>query len=484
MLTDKTESPFESPPGEKVYSEILSTVKKYGMDSLISSGVLLGLSGGADSVLLAHFLDCYKARNNADFPVVAVHINHCIRGDEANRDEEFSRRLASSLGFEFQSYRLDVPSIAKELGLGIEETARNVRYDKFQEIISGRSDLSVIAVAHNSTDNAETIIFNISRGSGLVGASGIAPIRDNIIRPLIEVSKNKISSLLDESGIEYVSDSTNESDQYSRNYIRHNILPSFSRINPIYEESLYSFGESLREATVFIDQTVFPFCVKYEETGYLLLSEISTLHPAQLSRLIILLARMSGVKSIEKKQISAIKELISGDNFKVSLSSGKLFIAERGKCRFADCDDISFSLPEIRLNSGENPIPNTDGIIFVGECHDSSSNVYKFSIQADLSSAIIVGDLYCRARSAGDSYFFGGMTHKLKKVFNDRGIPPSIRSRIPVICDDKGIVWVPGLPVRDDYGDGTRGETLPISFKTLADSSDIKLYSASYDALE
>ena len=344
--------------------------------------------------------------------------------------------------------------------------------------------MSVVAVAHNATDNAETILFNIARGAGLCGASGIAPVRDNIIRPLIEISKNRISDLLDEAGIEYVSDNTNESDDYTRNYIRHNILPSLSRLNPSYEESLNSFGESMREAAVFIDQSVFPLCVKYEKMGYLLLSEISTLYPAQLSRLIILLARMSGVNSIEKKQIKAIKELLSGDNFKVSLSSGKLFLAERGKCRFADSEDISLSVPKTCLFSGENAIPGTDGMIFVGELNNSSSNVYKISIQADLSSAIIVGDLYCRARSAGDSYYFGGMTHKLKKVFNDRGIPPSIRSRIPIICDDKGIVWVPGLPVRDDYRDGTRGETLPISFVTLADSSEIKLYSASYDALE
>lgn len=484
MLTDKKISPFDYPLGEKLYSEILATVRKNGMDNIIKRGVVLGLSGGPDSVLLAHFLSTFRLRCETDFSIVAVHINHCIRGGEADRDEDFSRTLAKSLGLEFISFRVDVPSIARELGLGVEEAARNVRYSKFDEIISSREDLFAIAVAHNATDNIETILFNTVRGAGLGGACGIAPVRDNIIRPLIEISKSRILALLDETGYQYVLDSTNVSQDYSRNYIRHSIMPMLSRINAGYENSLTAFGESAREAVDFIDSTILPLCEDYRKFGYLSLDMLSSLHSSQLARLIITLSRECGIKSIDKKQITAIKELISGDNFRVSLSSGVSFVVERGRCSFVKASEMDDFVPYQRIILGENLINGTNGVIIVGEDLKSSLNVYKISIQADLSSAIIIGDLYCRRRCAGDAYFFGGMTHKLKKVFNDRGIPPSVRDKIPIICDDKGIVWVPGLSVRDDYRDGIQRERMPISFATVDSSSRIKLYSASYDALE
>ncbi len=484
MLINKKASPFDYASGEKLYSEILATVKKHGLDDYIKRGVVLGLSGGPDSVLLAYFLSAFRARCDVKFSIVAVHINHCIRGDEADRDETFSKELSESLGLEFISFKVDVSAMARELGLGVEETARNVRYSKFQEIISGRNDLCTIAVAHNASDNVETILFNTVRGAGLGGAAGIAPVRDNIVRPLIEISKSRIVSFLDETSSGYVLDSTNGRQDYSRNYIRHSIMPMLSRINSGYENSLTAFGESAREAVDFIDSTILPLCEQYRERGYLTLDQLSSLHSAQLARLVIILSRECGANNIDKKQIIAIKELISGDNFKVSLSSGVSFVVERGRCRFVKDGENDSSVPYQRLYLGENQIAGTNGVIFVGEDINFSLNVYKISIQADLSSAIIVGDLYCRQRCAGDAYFFGGMTHKLKKVFNDRGIPPSVRDKIPIICDDKGIVWVPGLSVRDDYRNGTRGDKCPISFITLDSTSEIKLYSASYDALE
>ena len=181
-----------------------------------------------------------------DFPLLAVHINHCIRGEEADRDEQFARDFSLNLGIEFKSLKIDVPCMAKEYGLGLEEAARNARYSAFRDIIEGRNDISTIAIAHNATDNCETIIMNILRGSGLSGICGIKPVRENIIRPIIGLSKQEIISLLDGSGISYVTDSSNLASDYTRNYVRNEILPLFTRLSDNPEAAFTRLSENLR----------------------------------------------------------------------------------------------------------------------------------------------------------------------------------------------------------------------------------------------
>ena len=230
-LSNKIREMFSSDSGVNIYNRIKATIESENMLSQIERGVLIGFSGGADSVLLLCFLAEYKKRSDTDFPILAVHINHGIRGEEALRDENFSRDFSNTLGVDFKSCSVDVPAICKAESIGLEEAARNVRYSVFNDLILSRNDISTIAVAHNSTDNAETVLMNILRGSGLSGVCGIKPVRDNIIRPLIKISKSEILSLLDESDIPYVTDSTNLSTDYSRNYVRNEILPLFQRLS-------------------------------------------------------------------------------------------------------------------------------------------------------------------------------------------------------------------------------------------------------------
>ena len=204
-------SNFFSETGNKIYNTACQTIVECSMVDYLNNGVLVGLSGGADSVCLLCFLLEYKKRNGLDFNIVAAHINHGIREGEADRDQQFCKDLCESLNVELIIKGYPVPMLAKSCGAGIEETARFVRYSAFSNIISGRNDISTIAVAHNMSDNAETVLFNILRGSGAKGAGGIAPIRDNIIRPLIKTQKNIIDKALTEFGIPFVVDSTNDS---------------------------------------------------------------------------------------------------------------------------------------------------------------------------------------------------------------------------------------------------------------------------------
>ena len=208
---------------EKLFALARSTVIRYGMEEMLGKGVLVGLSGGADSVLLLLFLLYYRENYNTSMNVVACHVNHLIRGDEAFRDLEFTRNFCSKYGVELCEVEVDVPSLAKQEALGLEEAARNARYSAFNKIILSRNDIDTIALAHNASDNLETVIFNMMRGSGLSGMCGIPPIRDNIVRPFIQIPKSEIVDSLNKGGISYVTDSTNLSTDYTRNYIRHEI---------------------------------------------------------------------------------------------------------------------------------------------------------------------------------------------------------------------------------------------------------------------
>ncbi|MBR2931044.1 MAG: tRNA lysidine(34) synthetase TilS [Clostridia bacterium] len=449
-MVDFLDFPFGDKSGRELFLSVLDTVERYGMAEMLGGGVLLGLSGGADSVLLALFLAEYKTRLAPGMKMIAVHVNHMIRGEEANRDEEFSRLLAERFGYEFISRSIDVPELASNLGIGIEEAARNARYSVFEEIIKSRNDVSCIATAHNATDNAETVIFNLTRGSGTKGASGIAPVRGNICRPLINIEKARIKALLDQNQIDYVEDSTNESIDYSRNYIRHTILPALIKLNPRFVDAFSAFSESSRQ-----DDELLLACAKEEfdrvfDNG-IRIEALAGLHPALLHRVLCLLSRHYGAPFPTRSQTESIREHLCADNFKISISGGFSFVCERGVCCVGMEDKLDLYSFEQPLKLGSNELCGFNALVYVGNRADKTyPNVYNFSIQADLSSAIIDGELRVRFRKDGDAYYYGGMTRKLKKVFNDLDIPPSIRGRIPIICDAKGIVWVPGLGVRQD----------------------------------
>lgn len=458
------ESMFASEMGSELYDKIVTTVEAEDMSPYIERGVLLGFSGGADSVLLLSFFVEYKRRTNRNFPLLAVHVNHGIRGDEANGDEQFSCQFAKSLDIDFESVLIDVPRIKNELGIGLEEAARNVRYSIFNDLISSRTDISTIAVAHNATDNAETVLLNMLRGSGLGGMCGIKPVRDNIIRPLIRIAKRDIVSLLDKSGIPYVTDSTNSSSDYSRNYVRNEILPLFNRLATNPEASITRLTENLRSDLNYLNEQAQIF-VDNKCSNKILSSELCELHPAIQARVISILVFKHCGEYLEEKHISALSALLKSNNFRYSLPGKKDFVCQRGICTFEKKTNENNLLGQIfSLHKGENKISGTNLTIFIGEVDKSSLNVYNFSIQAHISSDIIDSGVIMRFKSDGDSYKYHGMTHKLKKVFNDRNIPPSERDLIPVICDSKGIVVVPGMSERDDAKCNTLNQNIPITF--------------------
>ncbi len=443
-MKDRIYRLFHSDKGKKISKDIFRAMDDYKMLDFVKKGALVGFSGGADSVLLLSFL-AYYSDFGKDFPIVALHVNHGIRGPEADRDEAFAKGFCNSLNIEFFSRKIDIPTIAAEMKMGLEECARKCRYSEFRKIIQGRNDISTICVAHNADDNLETVILNMLRGCGTRGMAGIPPVRENIVRPLLYVTKSNIVSALSEFEIPFVLDSTNSSNDYKRNYIRNNILPEFREISVSPEVMASRSSRNLRADDDYISSVAEEFLKTRERVKN---TELTNLHEAVFSRVLSMMAKTS----ISSVNINEVKRLLSGDNFSYSLPEGKIFLCEYGICRVIDGEDRQNFNYTRKLSWGINRFDDFDSDVILsdGKCSNNFSNVYKFSIQVNLASAIIEGDLYLRPKKDGDSIRYGGITHKLKKLFNDRKIPPSVRNLIPVLCDDKGVVFVPGFGVRDD----------------------------------
>ena len=441
---------FDSDIGSKVYSMFLRAISDFGMADKISRGVLVGFSGGADSVMLLCALVKYTRDNSLKLPI-AVHLNHMIRGAEADRDESFSREFSGALGIEFLSFKRDIPSEAKRLSKGVEETARNVRYSIFDDIIQGRNDISCIAVAHNSTDNLETVIFNMMRGAGARGASGIAPVRGRIIRPIIYSPKRDILSALDLANVPFVTDSTNFETEYKRNYIRSEILPKLFELSDDPEAQAVKLSHALRSDSSYIESVAADFVDGYSNK-LIPADDLLVLHDAVFSRVVSLMAKRSGSSGIEYTHTGKLRRLISGGNrnFSLSLPGGVSFLCEHGLCSVTDKDVFMTPKYRYKLSLGENEIKEIDALVLVShEPIEYSSKVYKIAIQQTIDFDIIEGELSIREKRDGDSYVYGGMTRKLKKLFNDKSFTQYERAHTAVLCDEKGILWVPGFKVRD-----------------------------------
>ncbi|MBR4282288.1 MAG: tRNA lysidine(34) synthetase TilS, partial [Clostridia bacterium] len=249
-----------------------------------NSKVLVALSGGADSVLMLRLLCRY--REDFGLNIRAAHLNHCLRGDESLRDENFVKSLCDELNIPLEIKRVDIHAECKKSGEGCEECGRRIRYEFFNSIID--SD-TLIATAHNLDDKVETLIMNIIRGTTLNGICSISPKRDNIIRPLIEISKNDILSYCKEMGYAYVTDSSNLTDIYRRNQIRHNILPYFKETNPSFDRSVSRMFESVETDNEFLlslSKENFEKC-KIGENIYSV-DALKNLHPAILNRVLVL----------------------------------------------------------------------------------------------------------------------------------------------------------------------------------------------------
>ncbi len=464
MAYDLSRGGFISPRDMILSFEGSGQIKGIGENG-VPSAILLGYSGGADSSCLLHFLLTWCIENNAR--LYAAHINHGIRGDEALRDRDHCISQCKKLGIELFVLDADVPKIALECGKSLESAARDVRYEFFEKIMAEKS-IPVLATAHNADDNLETLLFRLARGSGARGICGIPPIREAcgglVIRPMLSLTKDAVLRICREKGIEYVNDSTNKDTIYSRNSIRASALPILKSINPEASEAALRCCASLREDLAFIDSLAKSYMA---EDGFSSVKKLALAYRPIFKRVVLEMYEKHSSAMLEATHFAAIERLVQAgrENSYASLPGG-IRAAIRGEMLCFEKDNREKKkanadiIPQTELKEGENPLQggylltvkkdfSTSPSQTTLQIHRSEENIYKLFTQVSLQNDKIKGSLFARGRLAGDKICFGGMSKDVRKLFSEKGVPQNERHFFPVICDEDGILWVPGIALRD-----------------------------------
>lgn len=443
-----------------MYGKVLEIIRKFNM---INNGdnIVVGFSGGADSTCLVWLLN--KLKDEIPFKLYAIHVHHGLRGEEADRDAKFAENFCADLGVECQIIYRDISNEAKKLKISEEEAGRKARYDIFDQKIAELKG-GKIAVAHHMNDQAETILFNIIRGSGLKGIGGMRPVRDNIIRPLIECSRQEIENYCINNSIEYMKDHTNELEQYTRNKIRLNLIPYIEEnFNPSFIKQLTKMAELIREDEAYIQKSVEEeyqrIVIKKTHDKFLLDIELLlSTHPTIRNRIYrkVITDLGIGLKDIESKHIRMIDKLLYGDTGKCFDLPNRLYIEKVYQ-------QLSMSTVKPIKIEWEYDISNINEKLYIKEMgiHVKLSKFYNnnyinfpkkiYTKWFDYDR--IIYNLSIRNRRQGDFIYLKGVNgkKKLKDFFVDSKIPRNERDRVPLLADGQNIIWAVGYRMNENY---------------------------------
>ncbi len=419
--------------------KVIQTIKLHNMFKNAQS-VGVGVSGGADSVALLHFLVTNKNELGIE-KVTAVHINHSIRGDEAERDMHFTEKLCKKLGVECKSVVIDVPTEAKQTGESIETCARRMRYEIFESF-----HFDVFATAHNLNDRMETFFFNLSRGASVSGLLSIPYIRGIFVRPLLDCTRDEIEAYLIENGLEHITDSTNNCDDYTRNKIRHSLIPQMFELNPSFSKAFLKCEESLELTDQFIKTESQKLLDECRVGNTFRCEPLNNADKALRLSAISLILKEKGSKDITREHINALEHII-------------LFGGTANLCALtAHCErDVLFfgeieSIPEfsIEIQNFNELVKTPCGKFKIYKLLKKDlQSINKQTFINSLDCDKINGELKFRSRNSGDSIKLinRGVTKSLKQLFNEKKIPASKRQKIAILADDEGIVWLEGFGV-------------------------------------
>lgn len=425
-----------------VKNKFFKALKNYNMlDG--TEEIIVGFSGGADSVCLLHLLNSLK--DTLGYSVKAVHVNHGIRGEEAKSDEEFAEYFCRERGIPFYPVRVDCIAESGKTKESLEECGRRIRYESFNALCG---DKSKIATAHNANDNAETVIFNLTRGTSVKGMSGIPFVRDNIIRPLLYCSRIEIEGYCHENNLNFVTDSTNLGTDYTRNKIRHLVLPVLGEINPSFLEAFSSLSDSAECVSDYINESVRALLKRARKGEFVYDRQmLSDSHKAVVTQLLYSQFSEYGKTPLDSKKVNGLYNLLnSGGRLQIY---GKYFAeVKKNYFRFFSMPDkTENTYIKIKTLPFEAEINNFS--VKLEKISDNSKIVHQISSRDVIDCNKIFGNLVLRTREAGDVFTFPkrNVSKSLKKLFNEENIPVELRDLIPVISDDSGVVWVYGFGV-------------------------------------
>ena len=424
--------------------------------SMLSHGdsVIVGLSGGADSCALLHFL-C-GIRDEFGLTVTAVHVNHMIRGDEAERDAAFAEKYCERLGVAFHLYKRDIPAIASEKGVGLEQCGRDVRYAIFES--EAETCGAKIATAHTLSDSAETVLFHIIRGSSIAGLKGIPPVRGRIIRPLIDCERGDVEEYCSRMGIAYVTDSTNLSDDYARNRIRLDILPLMREINPSVVDAIGRLSEMARADDDFLNAAAHPVAENFLKSGNP--DSLFSAEPPVCGRALMMICSERLHMVPERRHIYAMLECLRRGEGAVNLPGGHRFRVkgkeislEAYQSRTSDTIDVSGWQADLTFGEIISPVGQKIICLLIDKksmIHDDKNeeNVFKNCLDYDKIRKAVF-----RFRREGDTFLRAGRkgTKSLKKLLNEEKIPPALRGILPMLESEGRIAWICGIGAAESF---------------------------------
>ena len=461
--------------------KVIGTINK---NNLIDNGdkIVVGISGGPDSVCLLHILVEISGKFN--IKLIAVHVDHMLRGEEAENDRKYVEKFCRNLGIPLFVESYNIMEIANQEGIGLEEAGREIRYKVFQKI-ADQTGSSKIAVAHNKNDRAETVLMNIIRGTGLEGLKGIDYKNGNIIRPLLDIERKEIEEYCRLNSLEPRIDSSNLKNIYTRNKIRLDLIPIInSMFNTNIVDSLCRMSLIAREDNELLEENAMKcledVCIKKQAGSILLNSKkLADMHPALAKRVIrqCIKSVKGDLKGIESEHINrslqfaksgrtgACIQLPHNIRIKRIYDTIEIFILnenlyeENANNKLKDDFEVLLEIPGVTEVKEAGICINAEIIAYdeyrkdkernckPGNCKPESILV-KFFDYGKLNMGI-----YIRNRRTGDVFrpFKSSCTKKLKKYFIDEKIPVEERNSIPLIAKGNEIIWIVGDKINDKF---------------------------------
>lgn len=418
---------------------IRQTISEY---NLFNKGerVLIGLSGGADSVCLTYALNILK--EELDIELFTAHINHGIRGDEATQDEQFAIRFSEKLGLKCFVKHINIPEIAHNTGQSEETAGRQARYDFFS-YISAENGIDKIATAHNKNDNAETIIMNFIRGGSLSGLCGIPYKRGSIVRPLLNVERSEIEKYCIKNNLEFVTDSTNLENDYTRNKIRHLLIPQIeNEFNINFISTVTANSILIREDNKYLDKCtkeVYKRIVSNNviDIDGLLKNDISIQRRLIRMALYNFYGTLDGVSSVFIDDILLLAGKNSGKS--INIHNNTQVKNEYGKLIITNSENVDVQGFEYRLTVGKTYIIDEikKKVVISEVCSRQKDGAIYLNNNG-------VNEIILRNRKNGDRFYPSGMSgsKKIKEYFINSKVPKDERNKIPIIEIDGKIAAV------------------------------------------
>lgn len=443
--------------------EILARVR---YDFPETERIIIGLSGGADSVLLTYLL----VKKYGAGRLLAVHVHHGIRGEEADRDARFVQKYCKALALDSKVIYKNIPALAAESGECIEECARRVRYACFEELAG---ETGCIATAHNADDNAETLLLNFTRGMGPHGAGGIPPQRGRIFRPILNISRAEVEYLCKVYRLDYVTDSTNLTEDYTRNKLRHAVLPVLKEVNPQVTQASSRFAESMRLQNDFVFSCAEELLCKAKTLYGYDLKILRSVHEAVLRAALEVVLSSYGRLSYAHicKAVSCVltggRLSLPGD-IVLEAKQDTLTIRKNREVK----DENTFCVP---LKEGETVLPNGKTLFAkkkIPEKDEINRKVHNLLFQNFSDCDKITNVPRVRTRRAGDVFRPAGrgVTKSVKKLFNELRIPAAARDNLLLLEKDGEIIWIESVGAAEGY---TAKPSLPALELTVTNTAGI-----------